>query len=325
MNEVPQSTPTATPKAMHIGPYHLRPVRTGIFGLDGGAMFGTVPKVLWEKTNPADSQNRIQMEARTLLLESSVEPAADSGADLGSKSGTRKVLIDCGIGADFSAKYGEKLGPKFAEMFAINVDPGDSRPAIVKNLQAMGIEAEEITDVILTHLHFDHAGGATCVRDGKLVPTFQNARYYVQRANLETAKTPNLRERASYYAANFQPLLDAGVLTLFEGDVENFLPNISVTVTNGHTVGQQTVQISDDKTTLVYCGDLIPTSTHVRLPWVMGYDLEPLTLMQEKLALLTPAAQGGWYLFFEHDPYFDAAQIAESKGDFAVKERFSMI
>lgn len=288
-------------RALEIGPYKVRAVPTGLFGLDGGAMFGTVPKVLWEKTNPADDHNRIAMEARALLL--------DGGPG-------QRILIDCGIGADFNAKYGEKLGPKFAEMY--NVSGGSG---VEKSLNSLGLRLEDINHVILTHLHFDHAGGATREVGGKLMPTFANARYFVQKANLETALKPNLREKASYYTANIQPLIDAGVLTTLDGASDDILPGISVRVSNGHTRGHQSVVVSDVKTTLVYCGDLIPTSSHVRLAWVMGYDLDPLTLIEEKRQILATAAQGDWYLYFEHDPYMDAAKVEEAKGDFAVRER----
>ncbi len=292
-------------RSLEIGPYKVKPVPTGVFGLDGGAMFGTVPKVLWEKTNPADDHNRIQMEARVLLL--------DGGPG-------QRVLIDCGIGGDFIAKYGEKLGTKFAEMYAVT-----STNAVEEYLKHCGLAPADIDHVILTHLHFDHAGGATTAREGRLVPTFPKATYYIQRENFETALKPNLREKASYYAANFQPLQDAGVLKLLDGPVDHLLPGISVQVTHGHTRGQQTVRVSDGSTTLLYCGDLIPTSTHVRLAWVMGYDLEPLRLIDEKREALTPAAREKWYLFFEHDPYMDAAIVEDAKGDFQVKERFALI
>ncbi len=309
---VPQSLGSITnpfagqlqPRALKIGPYKTKPVPTGVFGLDGGAMFGTVPKILWEKTNPADAHNRIAMEARALLL--------DGGPG-------QRVMIDCGIGRDFIFKYGEKLGPKFAEMYNVSDSAG-----VEKSLNSYGLKLEDIDHVILTHLHFDHAGGATTEKDGKLVPTFPKAKYYVQRANLETARKPNLREKASYYSANFEPLNEAGVLTILDGPVENLLPGISVRTSDGHTVGQQIVLVSDAENTLVYCGDLIPTSTHIRLPWVMGYDLQPLVLMEEKRELLTPAAKGNWYLFFEHDPYMDAARVEETKGDFAVRERVTL-
>lgn len=284
-----------------IGSYDVCPIPTGIFGLDGGAMFGTVPKVLWERSNPPDEKNRIPMEARALLL----------------KSAQGNVLIDTGNGKDFVAKYGEKLGNKFAEMY--NID--ENGPSLIKSLATYGLRPEDINHVILTHLHFDHAGGATTEKDGKLVPTFPKARYYVQKGNLETASHPNLRERASYYPANFQPLLDAGVLTLLDG-AQEILPGISVLISNGHTQAQQVVKVTDGKSTLLYCGDMVPTSSHVKIPWLMGYDLHPLTLMEEKQKHLSEAADHSWYLFFEHDPYCDAAQIERSGHDFAVKQRF---
>ncbi len=289
---------------MKIGPYRIHPVPTGIFGLDGGAMFGTVPKVLWEKTNPADAENRIEMEARALLL--------DGGPG-------QRILIDCGLGGDFVEKYGEKLGSKFAEMFAIRPDS-----SVEKSLARLGLTPGDINHVILTHLHFDHTGGATKAVNGELVPTFTNARYYVQSANYETALKPNMREKASYYAPNFEPLKDAGVLEILDGEKQNLLPGVSVLLTDGHTRGQQVVKVTDGSNTLLYCGDLIPTSTHVRLAWVMGYDLEPLTLIEEKRTLLTQAANEKWTLFFEHDPYSDAAHVVESKGDFAVSERLAL-
>jgi glyoxylase-like metal-dependent hydrolase (beta-lactamase superfamily II) len=295
-------TMTTLPISLKIGPYEVCPVPTGIFGLDGGAMFGTVPKVLWEKSNPPDEKNRIEMEARGLLL----------------KSPGCNILIDCGNGGDFILKYGEKLGTKFAEMY--NMD--SSGPTLLKSLKAHGLEASDIQHVILTHLHFDHAGGATTEKDHKLVPTFPKAKYYVQKANLETASKPNLRERASYYPANFQPLLEAGVLTVLDGPQENLLPGISTLISNGHTSGQQMVKVSDGTKTLLYCGDVVPTSSHVRTPWLMGYDLHPLLLMEEKQKFLSQAADHSWYLFFEHDPYCDSAQVERNGADFAVKERY---
>jgi glyoxylase-like metal-dependent hydrolase (beta-lactamase superfamily II) len=298
------SHPTFASKQLQIGPYRIRSVPTGVFGLDGGAMFGTVPKVLWEKSNPPDDQNRIEMEARAMLLES--------------EDGKRKILVDCGIGADFTEKFGEKLGPKFAEMYAVSGGSG-----IEKALASYGLKPENITDVILTHLHFDHAGGSTRSLNQELVPTFSNAKYYVQRANLETARTPNIRERASYYPSNFEPLIEAGVLEILDGPCE-ILPGINVEITDGHTRGQQIVRVTDGVKTLVYCGDLIPTSSHVRLAWVMGYDLHPLQLIDEKRVLLTKAAQNGWYLFFEHDPYSAVALVQESKGDFSVSEKLQL-
>ena len=288
---------------LKIGEYDVHPIPTGQFGLDGGAMFGTVPKVLWEKSNPPDDKNRIAMEARGLLL---VGP-------------TRRVLIDCGNGGDFIAKYGEKLGGKFTEMYGLDA----SGPSLEKSLRKYGLGYEDITDVILTHLHFDHAGGGTTERAGQLVPTFPKAQYYVQRANLENAKKPNIREKASYFPANIEPLERSGHLQQIDGAKE-ILPGISVLISNGHTRGHQMVKISDGQNTLLYCGDVVPTSSHVRLAWVMGYDLEPLRLIEEKTSVLGPAADEKWYLFFEHDPYCDAARIVRSGPDFAVENRYRL-
>ena len=285
-----------------IGPYKVCPIPTGQFGLDGGAMFGTVPKVLWEKNNPADDHNRIQMEARALLL----------------KSPGCNILIDTGNGSDFVAKYGDKLGSKFAQMYVID----ESGPSLLKSLAQNGLSEADIHHVILTHLHFDHAGGATKSVDGKIVPTFPNARYWVQKENLETALKPNLRERASYYAINFQPLADAGVLEVLDGARTEFLPGVSCFISNGHTQGQQIIKVTDGKTSLLYCADMVPTSSHVRTPWLMGYDLRPLELMEEKQKWLAEAAAESWYLFFEHDPYCDAALIERQGSDFAVQKRF---
>jgi glyoxylase-like metal-dependent hydrolase (beta-lactamase superfamily II) len=289
---------------LNIGGYDVLPVPTGQFGLDGGAMFGTVPKVLWEKTNPSDDKNRIAMEARALLL----------------RGNGKNILVDCGIGGDFMEKYGPKLGAMFQDIYAVN----DSGASLEKSLNKCGLSFADITDVILTHLHFDHAGGATTVHNGMLEPTFQNAKYYIQRRNLETARTPNLREKASYFAANFEPLLKANCLQILDGPVTDILPGISVMVTDGHTVGQQVVKVSDSKKSLLYCADLIPTSTHVRLPWIMGYDLNPLLLIEEKNNVLGPAADEGWYLYFEHDPYCDAGTVERNQHDFKLKERVAL-
>lgn len=300
--------------SLKIGNYQLYSIPTGEFALDGGAMFGTVPKVLWEKSNPADNQNRIPMEARAMLL----------------KSADRNILIDCGNGTDFVPKYGEKLGSKFAEIYQIQKD-GNS---LLKSLEKQNLHPEDIDAVILTHLHFDHAGGATTVKNGSLVPTFPNATYYLQKANYETALKPNLREKASYFQANFQPLLDHSCLTLLDGETEIF-PGISSWISNGHTQGHQMIFIqnhastsafpfkaSENDSAVLYCGDVVPTSSHIRLPWVMGYDLNPLLLIEEKAKYLQKALEKNTYLFFEHDPYCDLASFQKNGSDFSIKERW---
>lgn len=292
------------PLQLQIGPYKAHSIPTGLFRLDGGAMFGTVPKVLWSKTNPTDEQNRILMECRTLLLVSE----------------DRKILIDTGNGSDFVAKYGEGFGGKFAEMFGVD----QSGTSLLSSLKKQGITPDQITDVILTHLHFDHAGGATCDDgQGNIVPTFPNATYYIQEANLATARKPNRRERASYLAPNFEPLVKSNVVKLLNGPTE-VAPFITVSLSNGHTLGQQNVLISDGKTSLFYCADLIPTTTHVRLAWVMGYDIQPVVILEEKEAILKKAAAENWYLFFEHDPYYEAAQVQFNGKDYEVTQRFTL-
>ncbi len=291
-------------KKLSISGYQICPLPTGIFGLDGGAMFGTVPKVLWEKNIPADDKNRIPMEARALLLK---KPGCN-------------IVIDTGNGSDFTLKYGEKLGGKFKEMY--NIDPNG--PSLLNSLKNHGLTPEDIHHVILTHLHFDHAGGATTENSGALAATFPNAKYYVQKKNLETAQKPNLREKASYFAANFEPLLNAGSLHLIDGDQKDLLPGVSVLVSNGHTVGQQIVKISDQENTLLYCADVVPTSSHIRLAWVMGYDLNPMLLIEEKQKWLELAANEKWYLYFEHDPFCDAALIEKQGSDFAVSQRLHL-
>ncbi|MCO5113705.1 MAG: MBL fold metallo-hydrolase [Bdellovibrionaceae bacterium] len=298
------TTPEAQPISLQIGPYKAYSVPTGLFRLDGGAMFGTVPKVLWSKTNPTDEQNRILMECRTLLL----------------ISDDRKILIDTGNGSDFIAKYGEAAGSKFEQMYGVD----QSGTSLLNSLKKHNVTPDQITDVILTHLHFDHAGGATCADpQGRIVPTFPNATYYIQQANVDTARKPNRRERASYLAPNFEPLFASDAVKVLDGPTE-IAPHISVSLSNGHTLGQQNVLISDGKTSIFYCADLVPTSTHVKLAWVMGYDIQPILILEEKENILKQASKDNWYLFFEHDPYVEAAQISFNGKDFEIKERFKL-
>ena len=290
--------------SLRVAGYQIHAVPTGIFALDGGAMFGTVPRVLWQKSNPPDEFNRIPMEARALLL----------------KSNKKIILIDNGNGSDFVAKYGEKLGTKFSEMYGVD----KSGPNLISSLKKCGVQVEDVTDVILTHLHFDHCGGSTCERNGKIVPTFPNAKYHVQKANYETALKPNVREKASYLTANFAPLMEAGVLNLVEGNIENYFPGISLWVSNGHTVGHQVVRIADADQQLIYCGDVIPTSSHIRSAWIMGYDLEPLKIIREKSEVLKWTDSKKSYLFFEHDPYCDVATVEKNNDEYKALERFHL-
>lgn len=268
---------------MKIGKYTLKSVISGFLGLDGGAMFGIIPKPLWQKTNPADDQNRITLSTRNLLL----------------ISDNKKIIIDTGMG--------EKWDDKSKNIYRI-----DQQNSLESSLLKFGLKPEDITDVILTHLHFDHTGGSTKIENGKLVPSFPNAKYIVQKKNLEWGLNPSDKDKGSYIKENFEPLLKEGVLTLI--DKENILDeNISFEVINGHTFGQQIIKISDSSNTLLYCADLIPFVSQIKIPYIMGYDLQPLVTIQEKKKYIQQAADENWYLYFGHDPEIALATVKNSE------------
>ena len=278
---------------MRIGPYQLHAIDTGTFALDGGAMFGVVPRTLWEKSLPPDAQNRIPMAARALLL----------------TGGGRTVLIDTG--------NGRKLGDKLEAIYKLD----NSRADLLSSLARHGVRPGDVTDVILTHLHFDHAGGGTTYDGGEAVPTFPRARYHVQREHWLAALAPTERDRASFFSENYLPLERAGQVDFTEGEGE-ILPGISCRVVHGHTTALQCPLISDGTSTLLFCADLLPTSAHVPLAWIMAYDLRPLVTLEEKRRILTEAADGGWTLFFEHDPVLAAARLARNdRGGIVLGER----
>jgi glyoxylase-like metal-dependent hydrolase (beta-lactamase superfamily II) len=274
---------------MIIGQYELHAIETGRFALDGGAMFGVVPKTLWEKTNPPDEKNRIAMAARALLL----------------KGNGRNVLIDVGNGS----KFNEKL----SMIYKIDTSQFD----LLASLKRHGLTPRDITDVILTHLHFDHAGGATYLHGGEPALTFPQARHYVQREHWEAANTPTDRDRASFFTDDFVPLHQHGVLEFTEGEGE-VVPGVSVRLVHGHTAALQCPVITDGNTTLFYCADLVPTSSHVSLPWIMAYDLRPLVTLEEKRRILNQAVDEQWTLFFEHDAVNEAATLTRTDKGIAV-------
>lgn len=258
---------------MKIGNYKISALETADFALDGGAMFGIIPKPLWEKKIPADERNRISLRCRLLLLQGN----------------GRNILVDAGIG--------EKYADKLKDIYKIDF----SRFSIERSFAEVGLKYEDITDVIITHLHFDHAGGCTRIIDGKLVPTFPNARFYVQKTQLELAKNPSERDEGSFFAEDFEPLERAGQLVVLNG-LKEICEGVSIHVTNGHTDGQQNLVVTDGKETLFHCADMIPTSAHIGLPWIMGYDLRPLVTLEEKKFILGKAASSDWTLFLEHCP-----------------------
>jgi glyoxylase-like metal-dependent hydrolase (beta-lactamase superfamily II) len=277
---------------MQIGNYDVNLVEAGRFRLDGGAMFGVVPKVLWEKKSPADENNRIRMSTNLLLLQGE----------------GKRILIDTGIGY--------KSDEKFAKIFAIDYSEFD----LNRSLKNLGVQQDEITDVILTHLHFDHTGGATKINNnGRTVPTFAKAKYYVQRNHLEWAKNPLEKDRASFLKENFQPLEEAGQLIVLEGARELF-PGIELILVDGHTRAQQLVLIHGEERNLLFAGDLVPTVHHLPVPWVMGYDNEPIKTIQEKKEVLKRAVQQNWLLFFEHDPDTRCATVQKGAKNYELGE-----
>ncbi|MFA6468833.1 MAG: MBL fold metallo-hydrolase [Bacteroidota bacterium] len=277
---------------MNIGKYTLTSIETGRFALDGGAMFGVVPWVFWSKTNPPDERMRITLAARCLLI----------------RGDGRTILVDTGNGS----KWNDKL----KDIYRLD----NSRFTLEDSLVKAGVKPEEVTDVILTHLHFDHCGGCTKIVDGNLVPTFPNAVHYVQKAHWELSQNPSDRDRASFFKDDYMLLFERGMLKFTEGEQELF-PGISVIVCNGHTIAQQLPVITDGTTTLLFCCDLVPTTSHIPFPYVMGYDLRPLGTLEEKKRILPNAEREGWILFFEHDPLTAAVTLQMTEKGISIKEK----
>jgi glyoxylase-like metal-dependent hydrolase (beta-lactamase superfamily II) len=280
---------------MNIGPYKIHSVETGLFSLDGGAMFGIVPWVFWSKTNPPDDRRRIQLAARCWLVQGY----------------GKTILVDDGNGT----KWSDKL----KDIYRLD----NSKADLLSSLKNLGVSPADVTDVILTHLHFDHAGGSTILKNGKLEPTFPNAKYYVQRKHWELSQNPTDKDRASFMNDDFMPLMDRGVLELVDGEVELF-PGIEVLVCNGHTSAQQLPKISDGRTTMLFCCDLIPTTSHLPYPYIMAYDVRPLVTLEERKKILPKACEERWILFLEHDPVTEAITLKQSEKGFVVDEKLTL-
>jgi glyoxylase-like metal-dependent hydrolase (beta-lactamase superfamily II) len=278
---------------------HIIP--TGYLKLDGGAMFGIVPKRLWNRLNPADDNNLCSWSMRCLLLE----------------TGDRKILIDTGMGDKQDAKFRSHFEPHGEE-------------TLLSSLQNKGFQPEDITDVFLTHLHFDHVGGAVS-RDaeGRLVPTFPKARYWSNEVHWQWALHPNEREQASFLQENFVPLRDAGLVHMLPVTTEDYqwLPGIRIRYVYGHTEAMMILFIENGHgQTLVYCADLLPSSHHIGMPYVMAYDVRPLLTLDEKRALLNEAVENNYLLLFEHDPVVAAATVhRQENGRIVVKEAFETL
>jgi glyoxylase-like metal-dependent hydrolase (beta-lactamase superfamily II) len=282
-----------------VGDLTIHALEAGLQLLDGGAMFGVVPKPLWERQIPADERNRIPLALRCMLLETADE----------------LVLIETGIG--------NKESEKFRGIYGVDVAP-DAEFGGADRLQsaiaAAGFSADDVTVVINTHLHFDHAGGNTYRdADGEIRLSFPRARYFAQKGEWEYAHRANERTRASYFDHNYHPVRDAGVLTLLEGDAE-VVPGISCFLTPGHTPYHQSVLIRSAGDAACFLSDVMPTMSHLPLPWIMGYDVEPLVTLESKRDLVRRAQQENWLLVSTHDPTTAWGRLEEGEKGLRVAE-----
>jgi glyoxylase-like metal-dependent hydrolase (beta-lactamase superfamily II) len=285
-------------KPVNFGNFQLYTIEAGRFLLDGGAMFGVVPKTLWNKFIQADDKNRIPMAMRSLLIKS---------------GNTGKIyLVDTGSG--------DKFNTKMAAIYGLDYEHSH----LLRSLQSAGVKPEEITDIIFTHLHFDHCGGTTNYDDnGNLTDVFPNAEYHVNHRHWQTAIHPNEREKASFFPENIEPIQNSGRLRLIK-DNHQYEPGLGSLCADGHTEGQQLPVIQAGNKTIIYAADLIPTYAHIPLPWIMGYDMAPVQTLKEKEMFLENAAAANWYLFLEHDSTHEIVTVKKENGKFAMKDSFSL-
>ena len=269
---------------MQFGKIQIDMIDDGFFRLDGGAMYGVVPKTMWSKVEDTDDNNRILMSCNPVLV----------------RTGEHKLLIDTGVG--------EKFPDKFNRIYGIDMPRG-----LMPGLAELGLKAEDITHVLNTHLHFDHCGGNTTYNaEGKAIPAFPNAEYVINRLEWEDAISPNPRSKASYLRDNLLPVEASGQLRLTDGDCE-IIPGVSVKVTGGHTRGHQIVFIESDGKKAVYLADLIPLTAQIRANWVMSYDLYPVETVNFKEQLVEEAFENQYLLLFEHSPSIKAAYLKKDE------------
>ena len=280
---------------MKIGKYDLYSVETSEFGLDGGAMFGIIPKPVWEKKVSADELNRVNMVTRSLLL----------------VSDEKKILIDTGNGTKWEEKY--------KQIYDINTDQYN----IEKSLRKYGCSSEQITDVICTHMHFDHIGGNTKIKSGEVVPTFPNAKYWISEENWKLANHPSQKDAGSFIENDWKVLAENQMIEIIDGR-EPFIEGIETFVTNGHTPGLLHPIVSDGSNKLFYGADIFPMVAHIPIPWVMAYDVQPVVTMEEKQKLLQKMEREDWILFFEHDPHIQACTVHKDGKHYKLNKRIEI-
>jgi glyoxylase-like metal-dependent hydrolase (beta-lactamase superfamily II) len=271
--------------------FKLTTLEFGNFKLDGGAMFGVIPRTLWGRYHPPDELNRIEMALRCLLVE----------------TGDRKILVDTG--------FGEGRSARFKEIYAFT----GSESYLDLSLSEIGLARTDITDVFLTHLHFDHVGGSTINKPTKPEPTFPNARYHIQLRQLEHGRSRLERDKASYFPEDFEPLVERGVVEFYDGEF-TLLPGIDTIICNGHSPAMQLMRVRDDGETYVYAADLIPLSSQFPLPWIMAYDLFPVTTLEEKRRILAQASDEGWVFIFEHDARIISGKVIRTEKGFTLAQ-----
>lgn len=262
----------------------LHTINTGLFKLDGGAMHGVVPKSMWNKVNPADENNMCSWAMRCMLIE----------------DGNRLILIDTGMG--------NKQDEKFFSFFQPHGDD-----TLEKSIQTLGFSTNDITDVFLTHLHFDHCGGAIKREQEKLIPAFTNATYWSTESHWNSALKPNAREKASFLKENILPIQESGQLKFIEKkEGVHFTDNMAIHFVQGHTDDMMLPLINYNGTKILYCADLVPSLAHISLPWVMGYDMRPLNTLNEKETMFKTAVENNWLLYFEHDRHNECCSLIQT-------------